>query len=243
MNGGCARASARARVSRAALAGRKPRRQAHLCAGRAGFRRRMQFARYLPLLAAARRRGDAARAPATRASCCAKACRASRCSATAVSRRPISATRCCSACRSCSRPGSKPSPPRYLICARRRRRRSRWTSRRSASRSNGFKVGLVWAGNPEHVNDHRRSVDLAAAGAAVRRGRRIVCESASRSPPRDLKRLKRGNVGIADLATDLAISPIPQRLSTRSISSSRSILRSRTWPARSASRYGCCCPG
>ncbi len=24
----------------------------------------------------------------------------------------------------------------------------------------GFKVGIVWAGNPEHVNDHRRSLDL-----------------------------------------------------------------------------------
>ena len=28
----------------------------------------------------------------------------------------------------------------------------------------GLKVGLVWAGNPEHVNDMRRSLDLARLG-------------------------------------------------------------------------------
>jgi len=33
-----------------------------------------------------------------------------------------------------------------------------WTQRLAGM--NGLKVGLVWAGNPEHVNDHRRSVDL-----------------------------------------------------------------------------------
>ena len=33
-----------------------------------------------------------------------------------------------------------------------------WADRLSAMR--GVKVGLVWAGNPEHVNDHRRSLDL-----------------------------------------------------------------------------------
>ncbi len=34
----------------------------------------------------------------------------------------------------------------------------RWTKRLSTM--SGLKVGLVWAGNPEHVNDHRRSLDL-----------------------------------------------------------------------------------
>ena len=34
----------------------------------------------------------------------------------------------------------------------------RWQTR--LARMRGVKVGLVWAGNPEHVNDHRRSVDL-----------------------------------------------------------------------------------
>ncbi len=33
-----------------------------------------------------------------------------------------------------------------------------WTKRLAGM--SGLKVGLVWAGNPEHVNDHRRSVDL-----------------------------------------------------------------------------------
>ena len=67
----------------------------------------------------------------------------------------------------------------------------------------GFKIGLVWGGNPEHVNDHRRSVDpdqlaplFAVAGASfasLQHGARRV----------DLERLKRGNSGIADLAPDL----------------------------------------
>jgi tetratricopeptide (TPR) repeat protein len=36
----------------------------------------------------------------------------------------------------------------------------RWTPR--LGKMAGIKAGLVWAGNPEHVNDHRRSVDLKA---------------------------------------------------------------------------------
>jgi tetratricopeptide (TPR) repeat protein len=34
----------------------------------------------------------------------------------------------------------------------------RWTAKLSTM--SGLKVGLVWAGNPEHVNNHRRSLDL-----------------------------------------------------------------------------------
>ena len=41
----------------------------------------------------------------------------------------------------------------------------RWGKR--LAKLQGLKVGLVWAGNPEHVNDSRRSLDLKAAGAAV----------------------------------------------------------------------------
>ena len=35
---------------------------------------------------------------------------------------------------------------------------ARW--KRRLSKMTGIKAGLVWAGNPEHVNDHRRSIDL-----------------------------------------------------------------------------------
>jgi tetratricopeptide (TPR) repeat protein len=66
----------------------------------------------------------------------------------------------------------------------------------------GFKIGLVWAGNPEHVNDHRRSIDLdrlaplfAVAGASF-----ASLQHGARSA--DLKRLKHGNIGIADPTSD-----------------------------------------
>jgi tetratricopeptide (TPR) repeat protein len=36
---------------------------------------------------------------------------------------------------------------------------ARWATRLSGL--GGFKIGIVWAGNPEHVNDRRRSLDLA----------------------------------------------------------------------------------
>ena len=42
--------------------------------------------------------------------------------------------------------------PRCPICARRRDAAQRWT--RALAEMAGLKVGLVWAGNPEHVNDH-----------------------------------------------------------------------------------------
>ena len=64
----------------------------------------------------------------------------------------------------------------------------------------GVKVGVVWAGNPEHVNDHRRSLDLnllaplfAVPGmsfASLQYGPRAA----------DLKKFKRGGHAIADLA-------------------------------------------
>ena len=54
--------------------------------------------------------------------------------------------------------GSKPFPPTCPICARRPTAAQRWQQRLAAMR--GLKVGLVWAGNPEHVNDIRRSIDL-----------------------------------------------------------------------------------
>jgi tetratricopeptide (TPR) repeat protein len=77
----------------------------------------------------------------------------------------------------------------------------RWIKR--VAQMEGFKIGLVWAGNPEHVNDHRRSIDLdrlapllavtGASFASLQHGARLA----------DLKKLKRGNIGIAGLATEL----------------------------------------
>ena len=51
-------------LSRKALAGRKPRRQAHLCAGRAGFRRQLAIRALHSAARRARRTRDAARASA-----------------------------------------------------------------------------------------------------------------------------------------------------------------------------------
>ena len=60
-----------------------------------GFGDTLQFARYMPLLACARRQGHAARAPAARRLDASRACRASSCSAIAATRRPTNATPCC----------------------------------------------------------------------------------------------------------------------------------------------------
>jgi tetratricopeptide (TPR) repeat protein len=76
----------------------------------------------------------------------------------------------------------------------------RWAERVAALE--GLKVGLVWAGNPEHVNDHRRSIALdqlaplfAVAGvsfASLQYGARAG----------DLKKRKGGSARIADLASE-----------------------------------------
>lgn len=61
-------------------------------------------------------------------------------------------------CRACSAPGSKPIPAQVPIRAPTEAAR-RWKKR--LAYMEGFKVGAVWAGNPDHVNDTRRSIDLA----------------------------------------------------------------------------------
>ena len=71
----------------------------------------------------------------------------------------------------------------------------RWRER--LGKMSGLKVGVVWAGNPEHVNDQRRSIDLklleplfavrGAAFASLQVGPRAA----------DLKRLQRANKGRA----------------------------------------------
>jgi tetratricopeptide (TPR) repeat protein len=61
----------------------------------------------------------------------------------------------------------------------------------------GLKVGVAWAGNPEHVNDHRRSIDVALfAPLFAARGTSFVSLQAG---PRaaELKKFKRGKTKTA----------------------------------------------
>jgi tetratricopeptide (TPR) repeat protein len=76
----------------------------------------------------------------------------------------------------------------------------RWNKR--VAKMARLKIGLAWAGNSEHVNDRRRSIDLKVLAplfdvpgtsfASLQYGARSV----------DLKRFKRGNIEIEDLACD-----------------------------------------
>jgi tetratricopeptide (TPR) repeat protein len=75
----------------------------------------------------------------------------------------------------------------------------RW--RRRLSNMSGLKVGLVWAGNPEHVNDHRRSVELAALQPVL--ATPGVSFASLQVGPRsaDLNKLKGGQADIEDIAS------------------------------------------
>ncbi len=118
---------------------------------------------------------------------------------------------------------------------------SRWNGR--LGKLKGLRIGIVWAGNPEHVNDTRRSLDLDNACAAVRRARHNLRQPAIR-PARG--RSEKAETQAADRGSrrrSLRTLSIPPPPSTRSISSSPSIPRSRMSPARWASRSGCCCRG
>ena len=55
----------------------------------------------------------------------------------------------------------------------------------------GLKVGLVWAGNPEHVNDHRRSVDLTLLAPVLAHARRVVRKPPGRSARRRSKKTEK----------------------------------------------------
>ncbi len=77
----------------------------------------------------------------------------------------------------------------------------RWKKRLETMK--GVKVGVAWAGNPEHVNDHRRSIDVAllAPLLAVRGTSFASLQFGSRAA--DLKKLKRHKPAIEDLSPDL----------------------------------------
>jgi len=75
----------------------------------------------------------------------------------------------------------------------------KWTSR--LGKMKGLRIGIVWAGNPDHVNDMRRSLDLSlfAPLFAVRGTSFASLQYGSRVA--DLKKLKR-KTPIEDLAAD-----------------------------------------
>jgi tetratricopeptide (TPR) repeat protein len=75
----------------------------------------------------------------------------------------------------------------------------RW--RQQLGKKSGLKIGLVWAGNPEHVNDHRRSVELTQlAPVLAMPGVSFVSLQVG---PRaaDLKKLKGSKIEIEDIAS------------------------------------------
>ena len=74
----------------------------------------------------------------------------------------------------------------------------RWKTR--LAKMKGVKVGVVWAGNPDHANDSRRSVALSLLAPlfAVRGTSFASLQVGPRSA--DLKKLKRRNVSIDDLS-------------------------------------------
>ena len=75
----------------------------------------------------------------------------------------------------------------------------RWRQR--LGKMSGLKVGLVWAGNPEHVNDHRRSVDLSLLAPVL--ATPGVSFASLQVGPRaaDLKKLKGSKTDIEDIAS------------------------------------------
>ncbi len=75
----------------------------------------------------------------------------------------------------------------------------RW--RQQLGKISGLKVGLVWAGNPEHVNDHRRSVELTQL-APVLATPGVSFVSLQVGPrAADLKKLKGSKTDVADIAS------------------------------------------
>ena len=77
----------------------------------------------------------------------------------------------------------------------------RWTKRLAPLA--GLKVGLVWAGNPEHVNDMRRSLDLAKLADVVAVGGASFGSLQVGPRAADLKKPDNRVAGITDLSREL----------------------------------------
>jgi tetratricopeptide (TPR) repeat protein len=67
----------------------------------------------------------------------------------------------------------------------------------------GLKIGVVWAGNPEHVNDHRRSISLKSLAPlfALPNASFVSLQVGPRAA--DLKKLKLGKNAIQDFGSEL----------------------------------------
>ena len=103
------------------------------------------------------------------------------------------------------------------------------------------RIGLVWAGNPKHLNDRNRSIPLPLlAPLLAAPGRRWVSLQVG---PRSADIAAAGLAGrLEDLSPPWSTSPPPRRRSPDWICSSPWIPPSPISPAHSASRPGCCCP-
>jgi tetratricopeptide (TPR) repeat protein len=79
-----------------------------------------------------------------------------------------------------------------------------WRWRQRLGHMKDLKIGVVWAGNPEHVNDHRRSFDVKLLEPlfAVASASFVSLQVGPRA--RDLKRVRGGKHAIEDLAAALS---------------------------------------
>jgi tetratricopeptide (TPR) repeat protein len=66
----------------------------------------------------------------------------------------------------------------------------------------GFKIGVVWAGNPEHVNDHRRSISLKSLAPLFELPNASFASLQVGPRAADLKKLKLGKNAIKDLGAE-----------------------------------------
>ena len=77
----------------------------------------------------------------------------------------------------------------------------RWKKR--LAKLPGLKIGVAWAGNPEHINDGRRSIPLQKFEPLFA-ARGVSFASLQIGPPAaDLKKLKRGKTSVEDLSAAL----------------------------------------
>jgi tetratricopeptide (TPR) repeat protein len=77
----------------------------------------------------------------------------------------------------------------------------RWQTRLAGMA--GLKIGLVWAGNPDHTNDARRSVDVSALAPLLAVPGTSFASLQVGKRASDLKKLKRGRGSIDDLSPQL----------------------------------------